>query len=284
MNDLTPIQETAAPVNIATPLPDGQTVTQVKHWTEKLFSFRLTRPQSLRFRSGEFVMIGLMGDPVGDKPAKPILRAYSIASPSWDEELEFYSIAVPDGPLTSKLVHIKPGDQVILKTKATGTLVVDALLPGKRLYMIATGTGIAPFASLIRDPEVYEKFDQVILTHTCRQVAELDYGRELVDNLINDPLIGEMVEGKLHYYPTTTREESPKMGRITDKIRSGELFSDLGVPTWNTEEDRVMICGSMGLNLEIKELCEAAGMEEGANSKPGHFVLEKSFVGEGGIL
>ncbi|WP_425419133.1 ferredoxin--NADP reductase [Oricola indica] len=284
MNDLPSIKETGTPVNIATPLPDGQTVTEVKHWTDKLFSFRLTRPQSLRFRSGEFVMIGLMGDPVGDKPAKPILRAYSIASPSWDEELEFYSIAVPDGPLTSKLVHIKPGDQVILKTKPVGTLVVDALLPGKRLYMIATGTGIAPFASLIRDPEVYEKFDQVILTHTCRQVAELDYGRELVENLINDPLIGEMVDGKLVYYPTTTREESPKMGRITDKIRSGELFSDLGLPTWSTAEDRVMICGSMGLNLEIKELCEAAGMEEGANSQPGHFVLEKSFVGEGGIL
>jgi ferredoxin--NADP+ reductase len=225
-----------------------------------------------------------MGDPVGDKPAKPILRAYSIASPSWDEELEFYSIAVPDGPLTSKLVHIKPGDQVILKTKATGTLVVDALLPGKRLYMIATGTGIAPFASLIRDPEVYEKFDQVILTHTCRQAAELDYGRELVENLVNDPLIGEMVDGKLLYYPTTTREETAKMGRITDKIRSGELFSDLGLPAWDKETDRVMICGSMGLNLEIKELCEAAGMEEGANSQPGHFVLEKSFVGEGGIL
>ncbi len=284
MNDLTTIKESGTPLNIATPLPDGQTVTDVKHWTDKLFSFRLTRPQSLRFRSGEFVMIGLMGDPVGDKPAKPILRAYSIASPSWDEELEFYSIAVPDGPLTSKLVHIKPGDQVILKTKATGTLVVDALLPGKRLYMIATGTGIAPFASLIRDPEVYEKFDQVILTHTCRQVAELDYGSELVEGLINDPLIGEQVDGKLLYYPTTTREESPRMGRITDKIRSGELFTDLGVPAWDKETDRVMICGSMGLNLEIKELCEAAGMEEGANSKPGHFVLEKSFVGEGRIL
>jgi len=279
MNDLTSIKKTGVPVDIATPLPDGQTVTEVKHWTEKLFSFRLSRPQSLRFRSGEFVMIGLPGD-----NGKPILRAYSIASPSWDEELEFYSIAVPDGPLTSKLVHIKPGDQVILKTKPVGTLVIDALLPGKRLYMIATGTGIAPFASLIRDPEVYEKFDQVILTHTCRHVAELEYGRELVENLVNDPLIGEMVEGKLHYYPTTTREESPTMGRITDKIRSGELFSDLGVPAWNTEEDRVMICGSMGLNLEIKEMCEAAGMEEGANSKPGHFVVEKSFVGEGGIL
>ena len=279
MNDFPSIKETGTPVNIATPLPDGQTVTEVKHWTDKLFSFRLTRPQSLRFRSGEFVMIGLPGD-----NGKPILRAYSIASPSWDEELEFYSIAVPDGPLTSKLVHIKPGDQVILKTKPTGTLVIDALLPGKRLYMIATGTGIAPFASLIRDPEVYEKFEQVIVTHTCRQVAELDYGRELVDNLVNDPLIGEMVEGKLHYYPTTTREDSPNMGRITDKIRSGELFSDLDVPEWDPETDRVMICGSMGLNLEVKELCEAAGMEEGANSKPGHFVLEKSFVGEGGIL
>ena len=235
MNDLTTIKESGTPLNIANPLPDGQTVTDVKHWTDKLFSFRLTRPQSLRFRSGEFVMIGLMGDPVGDKPAKPILRAYSIASPSWDEELEFYSIAVPDGPLTSKLVHIKPGDQVIL-------------------------------------------------THTCRQAAELEYGRELVENLVNDPLIGEMVDGKLLYYPTTTREETARMGRITDKIRSGELFSDLGLPAWDKETDRVMICGSMGLNLEIKELCEAAGMEEGANSQPGHFVLEKSFVGEGGIL
>lgn len=284
MNEMTSIKEAASRVDIAAPLPDGQTVTAVRHWTDKLFSFRVTRPQSLRFRSGEFVMIGLPGDSVDGRPGRPILRAYSIASPSWDEELEFYSIAVPDGPLTSKLVHIKPGDQVILKTKPVGTLVVDALLPGKRLYMIATGTGIAPFASLIRDPEVYEKFDQVILTHTCRNVAELDYGRDLVDNLINDPLIGEMVDGKLLYYPTTTREESPKMGRITDKIRSGELFSDLGVPAWDVETDRVMICGSMGLNLEVKELCEAAGMEEGANSKPGHFVLEKSFVGEGGIL
>jgi ferredoxin/flavodoxin---NADP+ reductase len=285
MNDMTPLKETAARVNIAAPLPDGQTVTAVTHWTDKLFSFRLTRPQSLRFRSGEFVMIGLPGDATPEgKPGKPILRAYSIASPSWDDELEFYSIKVPDGPLTSKLQKIRVGDQVILKTKPVGTLVIDALLPGKRLYMLATGTGIAPFASLIRDPEVYEKFEQVILTHTCRQVAELEYGRELVENLVNDPLIGEMVEGKLVYYPTTTREESPKMGRVTDKIRSGELFADLGVPAWNPEHDRVMICGSMGLNVEIKELCEAAGMEEGANSKPGHFVLEKAFVGDTAVV
>lgn len=275
MNDMTPIAEKSVAL-----LPDGQTVTEVKHYTDRLFSFRLTRPQSLRFRSGEFVMIGLMGEPVGDKPARPILRAYSIASPSWDEELEFYSIKVPDGPLTSKLQKIQVGDQVILKTKPVGTLVVDALLPGKRLYMLATGTGIAPFASLIRDPEVYEKFDQVILTHTCRENAELTYGKELVDNLRNDPLIGEMVEGKLIYYPTTTREESENMGRVTDKIRSGEIFAELGVPAFNPEEDRVMICGSMGLNIEIKELLEASSMEEGANSKPGHFVVEKAFVGE----
>ena len=275
MNDMTPIAEKAV-----TPLPDGQTVTEVTHYTDRLFSFRLTRPQSLRFRSGEFVMIGLMGDPVGDKPAKPILRAYSIASPSWDDELEFYSIKVPDGPLTSKLQKIQVGDQVILKTKPVGTLVIDALLPGRRLYMLATGTGIAPFASLVRDPEVYEKFDQVILTHTCREVAELTYGKDLVDNLRNDPLIGEMVEGKLVYYPTTTRESFDNMGRVTDKIRSGEIFAELGVPALDPENDRVMICGSMGLNIEIKELLEEAGFEEGANSKPGHFVLEKAFVGE----
>lgn len=271
MNEMTPIADTAAPVA----LKDGQTVTHVRHYTDRLFAFRLTRPQSLRFRSGEFVMIGLPDD-----NGKPILRAYSIASPSWGEELEFYSIKVPDGPLTSRLQKIAVGDQVILKTKPVGTLVVDALLPGKRLYMLATGTGIAPFASLVRDPEVYEKFDHVILTHTCRTCDELVYGAELIDDLVNDPLIGEMVEGKLSYYPTTTREESPKMGRVTDKIRSGELFDHLGVPSWNPEHDRVMICGSMGLNTEIKQLCEAAGLEEGANSKPGHYVLEKAFVGE----
>lgn len=271
MNDMTPISG----ANSAAPLKDGQTVTAVEHYTDRLFRFRVTRPQSLRFRSGEFVMIGLPGD-----NGKPILRAYSIASPSWDEELEFYSIKVPDGPLTSRLQKIQVGDQIILKTKPVGTLVTDALIPGKRLWMLATGTGIAPFASLVRDPEVYEKFDQVILTHTCREVAELKYGQDLINDLVNDPLIGEMVDGKLIYYPTATREAFENTGRVTDKIRSGELFTKLGVPAWNPDEDRVMICGSMGLNTEIKELCEAAGMEEGANSKPGHYVVEKAFVGE----
>ncbi len=254
-------------------LPDAQTVTEVRHWTDRLFSFRVTRPKSLRFRSGEFVMIGLMGD-----NGKPLLRAYSIASPSWDEELEFYSIKVPDGPLTSRLQHIRPGDQIILRPKPVGTLVIDALLPGRHLWMFATGTGIAPFASLTRDPEVYEKFDQVILMHTCRQVAELEYGRQLVENLKNDPLIGEMVEGKLLYYPTTTREESPHMGRITDNLRSGKVFADLGLGPIRPESDRGMVCGSLAFNLDMKEVLEGYGLREGANSDPAEYVVEKAFV------
>src|SRR5210317_2373422 len=162
-------------------LPDAQRVTFVKHWTDRLFSFRVTRPASLRFRSGEFVMIGLMGD-----NGKPLLRAYSIASPSWDEELEFYSIKVQDGPLTSRLQHIQPGDQIILRPKPVGTLVHDALLPGKRLWLFATGTGFAPFASLLRDPQTYEDYDEVIITHTCREVGELTYGRDLIESLKED--------------------------------------------------------------------------------------------------
>jgi len=206
-------------------LPNAQPITKVDHWPDRLFSFRVTRPQSLRCRSGEFVMIGLMGD-----NGKPLLRAYSIASPSWDEELEFYSIKVPDGPLTSKLQHIKVGDEIILRPKPVGTLVHDALLPGKRLWFFATGTGIAPFASLMREPETYENYDEVIMCHTCRDVAELEYGRQLVESLADDPLIGEMVGDKLRYYPTTTREKSPVMGRITTKLEDGSLFEDLGVP------------------------------------------------------
>lgn len=272
MNDQSTVNKTSA-AKVPT-LPDAQTVTSVHHWTDRLFSFRVTRPQSLRFRSGEFVMIGLMGD-----NGRPLLRAYSIASPSWDEELEFYSIKVPDGPLTSRLQHIKVGDEIILRPKPVGTLVHDALTPGKRLYFFATGTGIAPFASLIRDPETYENYDQVILTHTCRDVAELDYGKQLVESLADDPLIGEFIGDKLVYYPTTTREESPNMGRVTDKLRSGELFADLGVPPINPQDDRAMVCGSMGLNTDLKEILEGFGLREGANSDPAEYVVEKAFVG-----
>ncbi len=253
--------------------PDGQFVTSVHHWTDSLFSFRLTRPRSLRFRSGEFLMIGLPGD-----NGKPIMRAYSIASPSWDEELEFYSIKVPDGPLTSKLQKIEMGDEVIVRPKPVGTLVLDALVPGKRCYLIATGTGIAPFASLMRDPELYEQYDEVIVTHTCREVADLAYSAELVERTLADPLIGEDAATKLRYYPTTTREPSTHEGRITDLITSGKLAADLDLPPLGAD-DRVMICGSMGLNTEVKAICEGAGLEEGSNSMPGQFVLEKAFVG-----
>ena len=264
-------------------LPDAQKVTSVKHWTDKLFSFRVTRPASLRFRSGEFVMIGLMGDPdpkTGKQ--KPLLRAYSIASPSWDEELEFYSIKVQDGPLTSKLQHIQPGDEIILRPKPVGTLVHDALLPGKRIWFFSTGTGFAPFASLLREPQTYEDYDEVIITHTCREVGELEYGRQLIEDIKQDELMQELIGeenlNKIRYYPTTTREESPKMGRITDLMRSGEVFADLGVEPLNPETDRAMVCGNLAFNLDIKELLEGYGLEEGANSDPKHYVVEKAFL------
>ncbi len=273
-----PAQERAKPV-----LPDAQTVTFVKHWTDRLFSFRVTRPASLRFRSGEFVMIGLMGE-VNEKTGKPkpIMRAYSIASPSWDEEMEFYSIKVPDGPLTSKLQKIEVGDEIILRPKPVGTLVHDALLPGKRIWFFATGTGFAPFASLLREPQTYEDYDEVIITHTCREAGELEYGAALIEDLKSDELLNEVIgEGfwkKIKYYPTTTREESPKMGRITDLMRSGEAFTDLGVTGMSPETDRAMICGNLAFNLELKELFESYGLEEGANSDPKHYVVEKAFL------
>ena len=257
-------------------LPDAQIVTSVRHWTDRLFSFRVTRPKSLRFRSGEFVMIGLLGD-----TGKPLLRAYSIASPAWDEELEFYSIKVPDGPLTSRLQHIKVGDEIILRPKPVGTLVHDALLPGSRLWFLATGTGFAPFASLLREPETYDKYGQVIMMHTCREVAELDYGRQLVESLKDDPLIGDMVAGKLLYYPTTTREPSHLMGRITDNLTSGKVFADLGLSPMDPENDRAMVCGSLAFNHDVKAVLEKFGLHEGANSEPQEFVVEKAFVGDG---
>ncbi|WP_413874288.1 ferredoxin--NADP reductase [Albidovulum sp.] len=262
------------PGNVAAAAPaEGQTVLSVRHWDDRLFSFRVSRPAGFRFRSGEFVMIGLPDD-----SGKPILRAYSIASPFWDEELEFYSIKVPDGPLTSRLQKIVPGDRVIVRTKPTGTLVLDALLPGRTLWMVSTGTGVAPFASLMREPETYEKFQNVILTQTCRRNSELDYGADLHRRLLEDPLVGEEAAVKFRRYATTTREPSERMGRITDLIESGQVFADLGLPPLDPAEDRVMICGSMALNLDMKRLLEARGFTEGANSRPGEYVVERAFV------
>lgn len=282
MNEMTAVTQATAKAPKTLTLPDAQTVTGVKHWTDRLFSFRVTRPASLRFRSGEFVMIGLMQTDEKTGKEKPLLRAYSIASPSWDDELEFYSIKVQDGPLTSRLQHIQPGDEIILRPKPVGTLVHDALLPGKRLWFFATGTGIAPFASLLRDPQTYADYDEVILTHTCREAGELQYGADLIENIRNDELlaelIGESFHEKLRYYPTTTREQSPKVGRITDLMRSGEVFSDLGVAPLSPETDRAMVCGNLAFNLEIKQMLEDYGLHEGANSDPREYVVEKAFL------
>ncbi|MBO6796111.1 ferredoxin--NADP reductase [Maricaulis sp.] len=250
-----------------------ETVLSVKHYTDRLFHFRITRPAAFRFRSGEFIMIGL---PKED--GKPLLRAYSVASPFWDEALDFYSIKVPDGPLTSRLQHIQEGDEILLGKKPVGTLVLDALKPGKRLYMVSTGTGIAPFASLIRDPETYEKFDEVILTHTCRELAELKYGEELVAATKEDELIGEMAREKLVHFTSVTRDDGPVKGRVTDMINSGELFNHLGVPAFDPAVDRVMICGSEGLLKDTRQICLDRGFVEGSNAAPADFVVEKAFV------
>ena len=269
------VSATAKPVNPNA--PTAEKVLSVEHYTDRLFRFVLTRPQAFRFRSGEFVMIGLPSDDPAVK--KPIMRAYSIASPAWDETLEFYSIKVPDGPLTSRLQKIQIGDAVLLGKKPVGTLVLDALKPGKRLYMFSTGTGFAPFASVLRDPETYEKFESVVVTHTCRDVAELTYSKNLVASLKDDPLIGDLVGDKVIYFPSTTRQTSVQMGRITQLIESGELFDKLNGTPLDPDADRVMICGSMEMINDTKALCEKAGLEEGSNAKPADFVIEKAFTG-----
>lgn len=248
-------------------------VTDVKHYTDALFAFSCERPPSLRFRSGEFVMIGLMNGP------KPLLRAYSIASPAWDETLSFYSIKVPNGPLTSRLQHIKPGDEILVGKKPTGTLVLDALTPGRRLFLISTGTGVAPFASLIREPETYERYDEVILTHTCRTRAELVYGEEVVAAAKADPLVGEEATAKLRHVTSVTRESHSLEGRITNLIENGALLAHLGAAPLNPDEDRIMICGSAAVLQDMKSLAEARGFVEGANSEPASFVIERAFAG-----
>jgi len=267
--------EAAAAPSASFPIPANvfaETVTEVKHYTDSLFKFRMTRPASFRFRTGEFAMIGL------PNAEKPVFRAYSIASPSWDEELEFFSIKVPDGPLTEHLQRIQPGDTVLMRKKPTGTLVLDALLPGKRLYLFSTGTGIAPFAGVIRDPETYEKFDEVVLTHTTRTLAELHYGEELVEAAASDEILSEVVAGKLRYHGSATREGEHKGERITTLLETGKLFTDLGLPPIDPAVDRAMICGSMAMLKDTAAMLERFGLEEGANSKPGTYVVERAFV------
>lgn len=247
-------------------------VLSVHHWTDRLFTFTTTRDQSLRFSNGHFTMIGLR---VNDKP---LLRAYSIVSANYEEHLEFLSIKVPDGPLTSRLQHIQVGDTIIVGRKPTGTLLIDYLLPGKRLYLVSTGTGLAPFMSIVRDPETYERFDQIILIHGVRQVDELAYHDVLVEHLPAHELLGDMVTSKLRYYPTVTREAYRNTGRVTELMKSGKLFSDLNLPPLNPEEDRVMICGSPAMLRDLKHMLEERGFPEGNTSTPGAFVIERAFA------
>ena len=249
-------------------------VISVTHWTRNLFSFRLQRPKSFRFNSGEFVLLGLP-----DAEGKPVLRAYSIASPSWDDTLLFYSISVEDGPLTSMLSKIKKGDGVILKRKPTGTLVLDALRSGKKLFLFATGTGIAPFASLIRDPSTYEAFTEIILVHTCRMREDLAFGKLILDLRQKDCLLKDLNIQKLKYFPTLTRENFVNEGRITDLISSGSFFRDIGISSFCANTDRAMVCGSLDFNKEMKTILLNAGFEEGSISNPGDFVLERAFAG-----
>ena len=247
-------------------------VLTVHHWTDRLFSFTTTRDPALRFSNGHFTMIGLK---VNDKP---LLRAYSIVSANYEEHLEFLSIKVPDGPLTSRLQHIKVGDTIVVGKKPTGTLLIDYLLPAKRLYMLSTGTGLAPFMSVIRDPETYEKFEEVILVHGVREVKELAYHDYITQELPQHEFLGELVSKQLKYYPTVTREAFKHQGRVTTIIENGQLARDLGLPALNPAEDRVMICGSPEMLRDLKHMMEERGFNEGNTTKPGDFVIERAFA------
>ncbi|MCX7273555.1 MAG: ferredoxin--NADP reductase [Burkholderiales bacterium] len=249
------------------------TVLEVRHWNDTLFSFKTTRDQSLRFRNGHFVMLGL------EVEGKPLMRAYSIASPNYAEYLEFLSIKVENGPLTSRLQHIAAGDRILLGQKTVGTLVIDDLRPGKRLFLFATGTGLAPFMSIIQDPDTYERFEKVILIHGVRLVSELAYAEFIREELPRHELLGEMVSRQLIYYPTVTREAFKHTGRMTQAIESGSLFADIGEPPLSAATDRGMICGSPGMLKETAALLDAHGFQVSpALGEQGDYVIERAFA------
>jgi ferredoxin/flavodoxin---NADP+ reductase len=249
-----------------------QTVTKVRHWTDTLFSFTCTRDRAFRFDNGQFTMVGLPVD------GRPLMRAYSIASANYEDELEFFSIKVPDGPLTSRLQHLEEGDELLIGTRSSGTLIVDNLRPGHVLWPLSTGTGLAPFMSVIRDPDVYDRYERIVLTHTCRHVRELAYRDYITRTLPDHEFLGEQVREKLIYYPSVTREPFEHQGRITDLIESGALFSDPGVSPLAIERDRIMICGSTAMLRDTARLLDASGFQEGSLSVPGHYVVERAFV------
>ena len=247
-------------------------VLSVHHWTDTLFSFRTTRDPSFRFRSGEFTMIGIPVD------GKPLMRAYSVASAHYEDELEFFSIKVQDGPLTSRLQHLKAGDPVMVSRKPTGTLVLDNLAPGKHLFLLGTGTGLAPFLSIIKDPETYDRFEKVIVVHGVRTVKDLAYGDIITKVLPSDQFIGEYVADQLVYYPTVTREPFRNQGRITELLENGKLFADIGLPPMNKADDRFMLCGSPQMIADVRALLDGRGYAEGNHGEQGEFVIEKAFV------
>lgn len=247
-------------------------VTQVNHWTDSLFSFTTTRNSGFRFKNGHFTMIGL------EQEGRPLMRAYSIASANYEDELEFFSIKVPDGPLTSKLQGIVPGDEILVSSKPTGTLVLDNVLPGRHLYLISTGTGLAPFMSIIKDPETYEQYDKVILTHGCRFSEELAYQDTINNSLPNNEFFGEQIRDQLIYYPTVTREPFKNNGRITDLLQSGKLAADIGLPPISVEDDRFMICGSPSMLKDTCAILDDNGFKEARHGKAGHYVIERAFV------
>jgi ferredoxin--NADP+ reductase len=250
----------------------AETVLSVRHWTDTLFSFRTTRDPGFRFLNGQFTMVGLEVD------GRPLLRAYSMASANYETELEFFSIKVANGPLTSRLQHLEPGHSVLVGRKPTGTLIQDNLTPGKRLYLFATGTGLAPFLSIVKDPDIYDRFERVILVHGCRTVDELAYSEMLTKELPQDEFVGEMVAKQLSYYPSVTRESFRNTGRITELLSTGRLARDLDVPPLNPADDRVMLCGGPAMLSELVSVLEEGGFAEGNHSTPGQFVIEKAFV------
>jgi ferredoxin/flavodoxin---NADP+ reductase len=249
-----------------------ETVISVRHWTDTLFSFTATRAPSFRFVNGQFAMMGLEID------GRPLLRAYSMVNSSYEDVLEFFSIKVPNGPLTSRLQHLKPGDKILVGKKPTGTLIQDNLLPGRHLYLLSTGTGLAPFMSIIRDPAVYERYEKVVLVHGCRHIAELAYGERITDELPKDAYLGDLIRERLIYYPTVTREPFRNRGRISDLITSRRLFDDVGLTPFTAADDRVMLCGSPELLAQMTTLLVAQGFREGSSGEPAEFAIEKAFV------
>jgi ferredoxin/flavodoxin---NADP+ reductase len=249
-----------------------ETVVSVHHWTDRLFSFKTTRNPAFRFQNGQFTMMGV------EIKGRPLVRAYSLVSANYEEQLEFFSIKVPDGPLTSRLQHLKQGDPILVSRKATGTLVLDNLSAGRNLYLLGTGTGLAPFLSIIKDPETYERFERVVIVHGCRWAAELAYGDLIAEAMPHDELVGENVRGQLIYYPTVTREPFRHNGRISLLMTTGKLFEDVGLPPISTQSDRFMLCGSPNMLADIRAILEDRGFVEGNHGAAGHYVVEKAFV------